>query len=198
MALALRAGLFWRVAPGRLPHARGTCSDRGAPSAWEAGGHAGRRPGSAGAWLSPKRRQISSTHSPTAASGRARSSPLTAATMPPKTWGRTYLRICQRNVDGAIVPGTKSSRYPEKDVFLLGPLAKTLARPAAAAGPDGLLFPYPGTERLWTESEYRNWRVPDGILPGTTTDAGEAVGGRPGPQPIRSASSTMIPSGPRT
>jgi hypothetical protein len=23
---------------------------------------------------------------------------------------------------------------------------------------DGLLFPYPGTDRLWTESEYRNWR----------------------------------------
>ena len=57
-----------------------------------------------------------------------------------------------------IVAGTKSSRYPEKDVFLLGPLPKTLARRAKAAGSDGLLFPYPGTDRLWTESEYRNWR----------------------------------------
>lgn len=76
----------------------------------------------------------------------------------PEDLGEHYLRIRQRNVDGAIVAGTKSSRYPEKDVFLLGPLPKTLARRAAAAGPDDLLFPYPGTERLWTESEYRNWR----------------------------------------
>jgi hypothetical protein len=44
------------------------------------------------------------------------------------------------------------------DVFLLGPLPKTIARRAAAAGPDGLLFPYPSTDRLWSESEYRNWR----------------------------------------
>lgn len=72
--------------------------------------------------------------------------------------GGKYLRICQRNVDGVIVAGTKSTRYPEKDVFLLGPLSKTIARRAAAAGPSGLLFPYPGTDRLWTESEYRNWR----------------------------------------
>jgi hypothetical protein len=76
----------------------------------------------------------------------------------PDDLGPSYLRISQRNVDGAIIPGTKSSRYPEKDVFLLGPLPQTLARRAAAAGADGLLFPYPGTERLWTESEYRNWR----------------------------------------
>jgi hypothetical protein len=76
----------------------------------------------------------------------------------PDDLGPTYLRICQRNVDGVIIQGTKSSRYPEKDVFLLGPLAKTVARRAAEAGPDGLLFPYPGTNRLWTESEYRNWR----------------------------------------
>ena len=76
----------------------------------------------------------------------------------PEDLGPKYLRICQRNVDGVIVAGTKSSRYPEKDVFLLGPLPKTLARRAAAAGPDGLLFPHPGTERLWTETEYRNWR----------------------------------------
>src|SRR3954453_1865572 len=76
----------------------------------------------------------------------------------PEDLGAKYLRICQRNVDGVIVAGTKSSRYPEKDVYLLGPLPQTLARRAALAGPDRLLFPYPGTERLWTENEYRNWR----------------------------------------
>jgi len=76
----------------------------------------------------------------------------------PEDLGAKYLTICQRNVDGSIVAGTKSSRYPEKDVFLLGPLPKMLARRAAAAGSDGLLFPYPGTERLWTETDYRNWR----------------------------------------
>ena len=76
----------------------------------------------------------------------------------PDDLGPKYLRICQRNVDGVIVAGTKSSRYPEKDVFLLGPLPKTIARRAEEAGPDGFLFPYPGTDRLWTESEYRNWR----------------------------------------
>ena len=76
----------------------------------------------------------------------------------PKDLGKNYLRIHQRNVEVVTVSGTKSSRYPEKDVFLLGPLAKTLGRRAAAAGMEGLLFPYPGTGRLWTESEYRNWR----------------------------------------
>jgi hypothetical protein len=68
------------------------------------------------------------------------------------------VHVCQRNVDGRIVQGTKSSRYPERDVYLLGPLPATVARRAEAAGPDELLFPYPGTERLWTESDYRNWR----------------------------------------
>jgi hypothetical protein len=76
----------------------------------------------------------------------------------PEGLGRRYLRVCQRNVDGMIVSGTKSRRYPEKDVFLLGPLPRTIARRSAAAGAEGLLFPYPGTDRLWTESEYRNWR----------------------------------------
>jgi hypothetical protein len=76
----------------------------------------------------------------------------------PEDLGPEYLRISERNVDGLIVQGTKSSRYPEKDVFLLGPLPKTIARRAAKAGADGLLFPYPGTDRLWTETEYRNWR----------------------------------------
>jgi hypothetical protein len=76
----------------------------------------------------------------------------------PKDLGKQYLHICQRNVDGQIVRGTKSKRYPDKDVYLLGPLAATIARRAAMAGPDGLLFPYPGTDRLWTESDYRNWR----------------------------------------
>jgi hypothetical protein len=76
----------------------------------------------------------------------------------PADLGEQYVHVCQRNVDGQIVPGTKSTRYPDKDVFLLGPLAATIARRAAAAGPDGLLFSYPGTDRLWTESDYRNWR----------------------------------------
>jgi hypothetical protein len=76
----------------------------------------------------------------------------------PDDLGERYMHICQRNVDGTVIAGTKSSRYPEKDVFLLGPLWKTLAQRAALAGSDGLLFPYPGTQRLWTESEYRNWR----------------------------------------
>jgi hypothetical protein len=69
-----------------------------------------------------------------------------------------YLRISQRNVNGQIVPGTKSRRYPEKDVYLLGPLPGTLARRAEDIDPDDLLFPYPGTNRPWTEEQYRNWR----------------------------------------
>ncbi len=76
----------------------------------------------------------------------------------PADLGEQYVHVCQRNVDGRIVQGTKSSRYPEKDVYLLGPLPATMARRAEAAGPDEVLFPYPGTERLWTESDYRNWR----------------------------------------
>jgi hypothetical protein len=83
-----------------------------------------------------------------------------ASDFAPDDLGEKYLRICQRNVDGTIVPGTKSSRYPEKDVFLLGPLSKTLARRVVAAVDGGcsFLFPYPGTARLWSESDYRNWR----------------------------------------
>jgi hypothetical protein len=76
----------------------------------------------------------------------------------PADLGQEYVHVCQRNVDGQIVPGTKSTRYPDKDVYLLGPFAATMARRAAQAGPDGFLFPYPGTDRLWTESDYRNWR----------------------------------------
>ena len=76
----------------------------------------------------------------------------------PDGLGESYVHICQRNRDGEIIPGTKSSRYPEKDVLLLGPLALTMGRRAAAVGPDGLLFPYPGTTRPWTEEEYRKWR----------------------------------------
>src|SRR5262249_34704203 len=33
----------------------------------------------------------------------------------PEDLGPTYLRICQRNVDGVVVRGTKSTRFPEKD-----------------------------------------------------------------------------------
>jgi hypothetical protein len=41
--------------------------------------------------------------------------------------------------------------------------------------------------------------LPQGVsCPGTTTDAGETVTGHRTRQPICSASSTMIPSGPRT
>jgi hypothetical protein len=76
----------------------------------------------------------------------------------PGDLGQQYVHVCQRNVDGRIVPGTKSTRYPDKDVYLLGPLASAMARRAKRAGPDGLLFPYPGSDRLWTESDYRNWR----------------------------------------
>ncbi len=76
----------------------------------------------------------------------------------PRDLGEQYVHVCQRNVDGRVVPGTKSTRYPDKDVYLLGPLPLTMARRAKTAGLDGLLFPYPVTGRLWTESEYRNWR----------------------------------------
>jgi hypothetical protein len=76
----------------------------------------------------------------------------------PPDLGEHYVHVCQRNVDGQVVRGTKSRRYPDKDVYLLGPLPATMARRAATAGPDDPLFPYPGTDRLWTESEYRNWR----------------------------------------
>jgi hypothetical protein len=76
----------------------------------------------------------------------------------PADLGEQYVHVCQRNVDGQVVRGTKSRRYPDKDVYLLGPLPATMARRVAAAGPDDALFPYPGTDRFWTESEYRNWR----------------------------------------
>ena len=51
---------------------------------------------------------------------------------------------------------SESRRYPDKDVYLLGPLPATMARRGATAEADDLLFPYPGNDRLWTEREYRN------------------------------------------
>ena len=81
-----------------------------------------------------------------------------AVTTHPRISARTTCASASGTSTAQSSPGTKSSRYPEKDVFLLGPLPKTLARRAAAAEPEGFCFPYPGTERLWTESEYRNWR----------------------------------------
>jgi hypothetical protein len=61
----------------------------------------------------------------------------------PADLGEQYVHVCQRNVDGQVVRGTKSRRYPDKDVYLLGPLPATMARRVAAAGPDDALFPYP-------------------------------------------------------
>ena len=58
----------------------------------------------------------------------------------------------------ARTPSSEAPDHPDKDVYLLGPLAATIARRAATVGPDGIPFPYPATHRLWTESEYRNWR----------------------------------------
>src|SRR5206468_9068202 len=66
----------------------------------------------------------------------------------PADLGKQYVHVCQRNVDGESVRGTKSKRHPDKDVYLLGPLAATIARRAATVGPDGIPFPYPATHRL--------------------------------------------------
>jgi len=69
-----------------------------------------------------------------------------------------YLHIYQRNIDGEIVPGTKSAAYPEKWALLLGRSQETVARLSRASGPDGLLLPFPGTTRPWTEDEYERWQ----------------------------------------
>jgi hypothetical protein len=68
-----------------------------------------------------------------------------------------YFRVDQRNVNANIVPGTKSLAYDWKDVRLLGPLPESIARKAAAAGKNGLLFPQLGTSRPWSKSAYKNW-----------------------------------------
>lgn len=80
-----------------------------------------------------------------------------------------YLRVERRNRDGELVDGTKSEGYPTKSVLLLGPLPASLRRRAKAAMKrpayeltDGrkvhLLFPFPGTNRPFTEEEYRRFR----------------------------------------
>jgi hypothetical protein len=83
---------------------------------------------------------------------------LRAATADDLVEGR--LKIRRRSVNGESQAGTKSKRYPTKDVFLLGPLAASLARRAesAATTKSRLLFPFPGTERQMTDEEYRRWR----------------------------------------
>lgn len=68
-----------------------------------------------------------------------------------------YVRIDRRNVQGVILSGTKSTRYPQRHVKLLGPLEETIERRAHAAAPDGLLFHRPGGDEPWTASDYRNW-----------------------------------------
>ena len=104
---------------------------------------------------SARRRRTSSRRSRTAAGGEILA--VLGRHHAPADLGEHYVHVCQRNVDGGRARGTKSRRYPDKDVYLLGPLPATMARRAATAGPDDPV-PYPGTDRLWTESEYRNWR----------------------------------------
>jgi hypothetical protein len=69
-----------------------------------------------------------------------------------------YWYIHQRNQDGHIIEGTKSTSFPERYAYVLGPLPDTLARLAKAAGPKGLLLPYPGTDQPWTRDQYKYWR----------------------------------------
>ncbi len=65
------------------------------------------------------------------------------------------LIVERRGVNGQLVDGTKSSAYPDKRVYLLGPLPESLARRAGES--DELLFVYPGSGRQITESEYRRF-----------------------------------------
>jgi hypothetical protein len=65
------------------------------------------------------------------------------------------LVVERRGVNGQVVNGTKSLAYPDKRVFLLGPLSKSLA--CRAAESEGLLFAYPGSGRQITEWEYRRF-----------------------------------------
>lgn len=66
------------------------------------------------------------------------------------------LFVHAKNVDGAILPYTKTKRH--RAVYLLGPLAQDLREYMLAADVRaGRLFPRPdGSE--WTESQYRSWR----------------------------------------
>jgi hypothetical protein len=99
---------------------------------------------------------------------------------PSDVLGTSYWKVAQRLVlyEGVIKPGTKSRKYPEKNVLLLGTVGETLARRASAAS-EGvatfafpvrgagvrreeravrLLFPYPGTSVPWSSEQYANFR----------------------------------------
>ncbi|HKB79012.1 MAG TPA: hypothetical protein VKH35_04785, partial [Thermoanaerobaculia bacterium] len=69
-----------------------------------------------------------------------------------------HLRIDERHVGNDHKSGTKSRSYPEKHVLMLGTLPAMIAERAGSAGADGILFPYPGTDRYFTKDEYKNWR----------------------------------------
>jgi hypothetical protein len=70
-----------------------------------------------------------------------------------------YMLVTQRNRDGIIIDGTKSSEFKTKLVYLLGALPQTLLRLCDRVdGDDDLLLPYPGTNRAMTKAEYKYWR----------------------------------------
>jgi hypothetical protein len=103
-----------------------------------------------------------------------------AGSYPADFLGPSYWHVAQRLVlyEGVIKPGTKSRKYPEKNVLLLGTAGETLARRALGASegvatfslpiPRGrvrreerlvrLLFPYPGTSVPWSSEQYANFR----------------------------------------
>lgn len=70
------------------------------------------------------------------------------------------LRVIQKNVDGKILPGSKTGMGYRRQVNLPDPVRADLEswRVASNGGTEGLIFPRPTDDLPWKETDYRNWR----------------------------------------
>ncbi|MCO5316784.1 MAG: site-specific integrase [Solirubrobacterales bacterium] len=77
-------------------------------------------------------------------------------------WGHTgtKLQVIQKNVDGRIVPGSKTGMGYRRKVNLPNPVRADLEgwRVASGGSNQGLIFPRSSDHLPWKETDYRNWR----------------------------------------
>lgn len=78
-------------------------------------------------------------------------------------WGHIgkKMQVIQKNVDGRIVPGSKTGMGYRRQVNLPDPVRADLEswRVASGGANQGLIFPRPSDRLPWRETDYRNWRV---------------------------------------
>lgn len=106
-------------------------------------------------------------------------------------WGHIgeRLRVIQKNVDGSILPGSKTGMGYRRQVNLPDPVRADLEgwRVASGGSTQGLIFPRSSDHQPWKETDYRNWRVR------VFGKAGEAAGlGNLNPYDLRHTCASLL------